>query len=66
MDMLALGELYSNWHGDRGEAAVPGTQYFVQAVSLVEDDYEGASIEHVKALTLIVGITAIDAALIDL
>lgn len=57
--LLALGELYSNCHGDRGEAAVPGTQYFLHAVSLLEDSYEDASTDHVKALNLIASTTAL-------
>lgn len=51
--MLALGELYANWH-DGSEASVPGTRYFLQAISLLEDNYENASVEHVQALNLIV------------
>lgn len=52
--MLALGELYSNWHGDGSEASIPGTRYFLQAVSLHEDRYEDASIDSVQALNLLV------------
>ena len=52
--MLALGELYSNWHGDSSETAVPGTRYFLQAMSLIEDRYEDASIEYLQALNLLV------------
>ena len=52
--MLALGELYSNWHGDASETTVPGTRYFLQAMSLIEDRYEDASIEYLQALNLMV------------
>lgn len=51
--MLALGELYANWH-DGSQASVPGTRYFLHAVSLLEDNYENASVDNVQALNLIV------------
>lgn len=52
--LLAIGELYSNCRSDAGDYKVPGTAYFLKAVSLLQDNYEEASLEHIQALNLLV------------
>lgn len=54
--VLALGELYSNCKTTPGDSRerVPGTSWFVQAVGLLQDLYEIASIEQVQILLLLV------------
>ncbi|KAF7197925.1 putative transcriptional regulatory protein C3C7.04 [Pseudocercospora fuligena] len=51
--LLALGELYSNYNMPRDNSSVPGTTFFVQAVSLLQDTYEVPSLEQVQILLLL-------------
>lgn len=51
--VLALGELYSNCKTTSADNRVPGTNWFIQAVSLLQDLYEVASIEQVQILLLL-------------
>lgn len=53
--LLALGELYSNYNMPRDSSTVPGTAFFIQAVSLLQDTYEVPSLEQVQILLLLVG-----------
>ncbi|EME47290.1 hypothetical protein DOTSEDRAFT_69282 [Dothistroma septosporum NZE10] len=51
--VLALGELYSNCKMTSGDNGVPGTSWFVKAVSLLQDIYEVATVEQVQILLLL-------------
>lgn len=53
--LLALGELYSCYHAEPTNGKdVPGTAYFLQAIALLQDDYEHPSVEQVQVLLLLV------------
>lgn len=54
--VLALGELYANRHNDMFSegSSVPGTGYFVQAVTLLQDLHEEATIPQIETLLLLV------------
>ena len=52
--VMALGELYSNCKMASYDCGVPGTPWFVQAVSLLQDIYEVATVEQVQILLLLV------------
>lgn len=52
--LLALGELYSSYSTPKDGATVPGTAYFVQAVGLLQDNYEHPTVEQVQILLLLV------------
>ncbi|KXT14862.1 hypothetical protein AC579_745 [Pseudocercospora musae] len=51
--LLALGELYSNYNMPTADSTVPGTAFFIQAVSLLQDTYEVPSLEQVQILLLL-------------
>ncbi|KAI1268422.1 fungal-specific transcription factor domain-containing protein [Xylariaceae sp. FL1019] len=53
--VLALGELYLKGTGtsDRGEKKVPGTQFFLTAVSLFREEYEEPDIDYIQTLLLL-------------
>ncbi|KAI0480910.1 fungal-specific transcription factor domain-containing protein [Xylariaceae sp. FL0804] len=53
--VLALGELYLKRTGsvERGERKVPGTHFFLQAVSLFREQYEEPDINYVETLLLL-------------
>ncbi|CAK1360864.1 unnamed protein product [Cercospora beticola] len=52
--LLALGELYSCYHAEPTNGKdVPGTAYFLQAITLLQDDYEHPSIEQIQVLLLL-------------
>lgn len=53
--LLALGELYSCYHAEPTNGKdVPGTAYFLQAIALLQDDYENPSVEQIQVLLLLV------------
>ena len=52
--LLALGEMYSNRKRRTPDQHVPGTDYFLQAVGLLEDLYENPSVEQVEVMILFV------------
>ena len=52
--LLALGEMYSNRKRRTSDQHVPGTDYFLQAVGLLEDLYENPSVEQVEVMVLFV------------
>lgn len=52
--LLALGEMYSNRKRRMPTQSVPGTEYFLRAVGLLEDRYEDASLENVEVMILFV------------
>ncbi|KAI1489121.1 fungal-specific transcription factor domain-containing protein [Biscogniauxia mediterranea] len=53
--VLALGELYLKRTGsnDQGERKVPGTHFFLQAVSLFQEKYEEPDVEYIETLLLL-------------
>ncbi|USW53315.1 hypothetical protein Slin15195_G066340 [Septoria linicola] len=51
--LLALGELYSSYSTPGDGETVPGTANFVQAVALLQDQYERPSVEQVQILLLL-------------
>lgn len=53
--LFSMGEMYSNRRlGSTKGPDVPGTGYFVQAMSLTQDMHEEASVVYVEALLIIV------------
>ena len=54
--VLALGELYlkKSCSIENGERAIPGTQFFLQAVSLFQEHYEEPDISYIETLLLLV------------
>lgn len=55
--LLALGELYSSYSTPGDGETVPGTANFVQAIALLQDNYEHPSVEQIQILLLLVGST---------
>ncbi|KAF3762593.1 hypothetical protein M406DRAFT_12456, partial [Cryphonectria parasitica EP155] len=53
--LLALGELWLKKTGaiEDGEKTVPGTKFFLQAVSLFQEQYEEPSIEYIETLLVL-------------
>lgn len=55
--VMALGELYSNCKSSKlGAESIPGTEWYVQAVNLLEDLYETPTVEQIQVLLLLVSI----------
>ncbi len=54
--VLALGELYlkKTCSVEGGERVIPGTKFFVQAVSLLQDQFEEPDISYIETLLLLV------------
>ncbi|GAB1197681.1 hypothetical protein APSETT444_006983 [Aspergillus pseudonomiae] len=52
--LLALGELYTNRRKFNDTHIIPGTNYYLQALNMLHDIYEEASLLHVEVLILIV------------
>lgn len=52
--LLALGEMYSNRKRRMADQHVPGTDYFLRAVGLLQDLYETPSVEQVEVMVLFV------------
>lgn len=52
--LLALGEMYSNRQRRTTSQCVPGTDYFLQAMGLLQDLYETPSVEQVEVMILFV------------
>lgn len=52
--LLALGEMYSNRKRRMADQHVPGTDYFLRAVGLLQDLYETPSVEQVEVMILFV------------
>jgi hypothetical protein len=52
--LLALGEMYSNRKRRTADQHVPGTDYFLRAVGLLQDLYETPSVEQVEVMVLFV------------
>lgn len=54
--VLALGELYLKRAevGEDGSRAVPGTSFFLQAVTYFEEHYEEPNVEYIETLLLLV------------
>ncbi|KAF4762976.1 hypothetical protein HAV15_001418 [Penicillium sp. str.  len=50
--LLALGEMYSNRKRRMADQHVPGTDYFLRAVGLLQDLYETPSVEQVEVMIL--------------
>ncbi|CAI7587813.1 unnamed protein product [Penicillium glandicola] len=50
--LLALGEMYSNRKRRTADQHVPGTDYFLRAVGLLQDLYETPSVEQVEVMIL--------------
>ncbi|KGO54610.1 Major facilitator superfamily domain, general substrate transporter [Penicillium expansum] len=50
--LLALGEMYSNRKRRMADQHVPGTDYFLRAVGLLQDLYETPSVEQVEVMVL--------------
>ncbi|CAI7653159.1 unnamed protein product [Penicillium viridicatum] len=50
--LLALGEMYSNRKRRMANQHVPGTDYFLRAVGLLQDLYETPSVEQVEVMVL--------------
>lgn len=58
--VFALGELYSQSPSKTGSShSVPGTAYFMQAMSLFEDLYDEPTIDYIETLLVIVSKTFI-------
>ena len=56
--VFALGELYSKKSAATAKGkTVPGTNYFLQAVSLLQDLHEEADIEYIETLLILVCIS---------
>lgn len=53
--LMALGETYTNRRGVLDGNRVPGTEYYVRAVYMLQDAYEEPSLMQVEVLTLLVG-----------
>ncbi|KAB8256335.1 fungal-specific transcription factor domain-containing protein [Aspergillus pseudonomiae] len=51
--LLALGELYTNRRKFNDTHIIPGTNYYLQALNMLHDIYEEASLLHVEVLILI-------------
>ncbi|GAB7353472.1 hypothetical protein MBLNU459_g3928t2 [Dothideomycetes sp. NU459] len=54
--VLALGELYANRHQShqtKENSSVPGTEYFLVAIGLLQDLHEEASVQQVEVLLLL-------------
>jgi proline utilization trans-activator len=58
--VLALGELYLKRSGsiEGGGKAVPGTTFFLQAVSYFEEHYEEPDVEYIETLLLLVSMSS--------
>ncbi|GMF76648.1 unnamed protein product [Aspergillus oryzae] len=52
--LLALGELYTNRRKLNDAQIIPGTNYYLQALHMLHDTYEEATLLHVEVLILIV------------
>lgn len=52
--LMSLGETYTNRRGVFDTNRVPGTEYYVRAVRMLEDAYEDPSLMQVEVLTLLV------------
>lgn len=52
--LLALGELYTNRRKLNDAQIIPGTNYYLQALHMLHDTYEEATLLHVEVLLLIV------------
>ncbi|KAJ5740675.1 hypothetical protein N7493_000547 [Penicillium malachiteum] len=50
--LLALGEMYSNRKRRTSDQHIPGTDYFLGAVGLLQDLYENPSVEQVEVMIL--------------
>ncbi|KAL2020522.1 hypothetical protein VTK56DRAFT_8322 [Thermocarpiscus australiensis] len=51
--LMALGETYTNRRGVLDGNRVPGTEYYIRAVHMLQDAYEEPSLMHVEVLTLL-------------
>ncbi|PIG87541.1 hypothetical protein AARAC_003892 [Aspergillus arachidicola] len=51
--LLALGELYTNRRKLNDAQIIPGTNYYLQALDMLHDTYEEATLLHVEVLILI-------------
>lgn len=57
--VLALGELYTNQSQDRNKEtknSIPGTNYFLTAIGLLQDLYEEPSVQQIENLLLFVSL----------
>jgi hypothetical protein len=52
--LMALGETYTNRRGVHDSNRVPGTEYYVRAVHMLQDAHEEPSLMQVEVLTLLV------------
>ena len=54
--LMALGEIYTNRRGIGDNNRVPGTDYYVRAVSMLQEAYEEPSLMQIEVLTLLVSL----------
>lgn len=54
--IFAMGEMYTNQRAvsTRDSALIPGTKYFIQAMTLFQDLYEEASVQYIETLLIMV------------
>lgn len=52
--LMSLGEIYTNRRGVGDTNTVPGTDYYVKAVTMMQESYEEPSLIQVEVLTLLV------------
>lgn len=52
--LMALGEIYTNRRGVGENNRVPGTEYYVRAVHMLQDSYEEPTLMQIEVLVLLV------------
>jgi len=56
--VFAMGEMYTNQRAAAGSmrdaTVIPGTQYFVQSMTLFQDLHEEATVQYIEALLIMV------------